>query len=86
MPCLSSRPSSASESDGRGAWLARILVIGPIFDLLSEVTGAYFHGRAYVSFRLYLSPFLELCNRSFNGSLGFMTVDEIKKHLLGLSQ
>ena len=35
---------------------------------------------------MYLPLALEVCNRLLDGSLGFMVVDKIKKHLSGLNQ
>ena len=39
-----------------------------------------------VFFRMYLSLVLEVYNRLFIDSLGFMVVDKIKKYQLGLTQ
>ena len=64
----------------------------PLFYLLPEVArGAYFHWRdVFLAmkyfFRMSLPLALEVCNRLFIDSFGFMAVDKIKNHLLGLTQ
>ena len=39
-----------------------------------------------VFFRMYIPLDLEAYNRVFIDSVGFMVIDKIKKHLLGLTQ
>ena len=39
-----------------------------------------------IFFRMYLALALEVYNRLFINTFGFMVVDKIKKHMLGLAQ